>query len=1056
MKSKNSMMRVASLLLLALLAAGQVAYAQTPVLQLQSTNYNPVTGIWTATIGSNATNAPGASTLPTLVTGVTPNGSPAVVFNGANFLTLASSIAAGNGYTAIAYIKPSTTSGTLALFGGAQNAFEYRISSGQQDALKQQTADLGHGTAVLSTSAFSIVAVTVTNSGTGGYRLNGATDAGTTAASTFTQPISAIGARSSGTGVENFNGAISEIDIYAGVLTPAQISVVELAISNSYITSILGAPTVLVQPIASPSTATVGGNDTLTAYFDGTLPISYQWQVSANAGFSPATSITAATNSILTLTNLQLTDSGKYYRVIGTNTYAPYNVTSAPVQLTVQALAPMVQLIATNYDGSSVWTDSSGNGNNATFAGTTAPTLVPFVTPNGGSAVNITTSGSRFVLASSLAPSTATGNGYTVFAYFKPTATNGSSRFALTGGTGSGTGALEYDYYQGHQNYLREFVGGGGAGTGFIPTNNFVLTDVAANGDVGTFRLNGAADGSPSGSVLSFPQPITRIGNNQGNGDTFIGQIAEIDIYSGVLTFTQITNIEGQLTAKYITANSVVVGAATTSPTNNTYAGNPITISAPVLGATSTTAYQWQTDNGSSGASFSNISGANTTNYFVLNTAGLAPSSATAYEYQLIVTPFGGTAVTSAPVTLTVQPASAPVVLMDTTPNPATATVGGNLSFSASFTGTLPISGYQWQVSPNSDGSAAVNIAGATNTTLVLSNLQLANSGNYYSLQATNAIAPYVANSSWAQLTVQPLTALVQLIATNYNPITGVWTDYSGNNNNATYGVVQSGSLVLPSLVSSVTPNGSSAVNITAGNGSFVLTTPLDASSGYTVFAYIEPSSTSGRNAITGGSAQYALEYDVYNGNQNYLNEYSGTEQASGTGTIPTSNYSLIDLAASSSGVSFRLNAASDGTSSGATFSQPITRIGNNEGGGDGLVGQVAEIDIYNGALSSIQITNIEAQLIASYGTAGIPPVVTGLQFTAKPVISGTSLTISATNTGAGSIYLLTSTNIALPLSSWTPIWTNSTSGSGSFTTNLLNTVNPALGRQFYILGSTN
>jgi hypothetical protein len=319
---------------------------------------------------------------------------------------------------------------------------------------------------------------------------------------------------------------------------------------------------------------------------------------------------------------------------------------------------------------------------------------------------------------------------------------------------------------------------------------------------------------------------------------------------------------------------------------------------------------------------------------------------------------------------LTVQPASAPVVLMDTTPNPATATVGGNLSFSASFTGTLPISGYQWQVSPNSDGSAAVNVADATNTTLVLSNLQLANSGYYYSLQATNAISPYVANSSWVQLTVQPLTAMVQLIATNYNPVTGVWTDYSGNNNNATYGVVQSGSLVLPSLVSSVTPNGSSAVNITAGNGSFVLTTPLDASSGYTVFAYIEPSSTSGRNAITGGSAQYALEYDVYNGNQNYLNEYSGSEQASGTGTIPTSNYSLIDLAASSSGVSFRLNAASDGTSSGATFSQPITRIGNNEGGGDGLVGQVAEIDIYNGALSSIQISNIETQLTASYGPA--------------------------------------------------------------------------------------
>ena len=803
------------------------------------------------------------------------------------------------------------------------------------------------------------------------------------------------------------------------------------------------APVVLVD--ATPVTATVGGNATFSAAFVGTLPIGgYQWQVSPNSDGSAAVNIAGATNTTLVLSNLQLANSGNYYSLKATNAVAPYVANSSWAQLTVQPLTALVQLIATNYNpGNGVWADSSGNNNNASYTGGSSPALASFVTPNGGSAVNITSGSGSFLLTSSLDPS----SGYTVFAYLMPT--NKSGPQALTGGSASG--ALEYSVKNDKQHYAVEYVADIGDGATNVSTNSFSLVDLAVNSSGGAFRYNRSTDGTNvAGST--FTSPITRIGNNEGNGDGFVGQIAEIDIYSGVLSTLQISNIEAQLTTNYVTANSVTVEPANATPTNNTYAGNSITIGAPVLGATSTTTYQWQTDNGSSGASFSNISGANTTNYFVLNTTSLNGP----YEYQLIVTPFGGTAVTSAPVTLTVQPASAPVVLMDTTPNPATATVGGNLSFSASFTGTLPISGYQWQVSPNSDGSAAVNIAGATNTTLVLSNLQLANSGNYYSLQATNAIAPYVANSSWAQLTVQPLTALVQLIATNYNPITGVWTDYSGNNNNATYGVVQSGSLVLPSLVSSVTPNGSSAVNITAGNGSFVLTTPLDASSGYTVFAYIEPSSTSGRNAITGGSAQYALEYDVYNGNQNYLNEYSGTEQASGTGTIPTSNYSLIDLAASSSGVSFRLNAASDGTSSGATFSQPITRIGNNEGGGDGLVGQVAEIDIYNGALSSIQITNIEAQLIASYGTAGIPPVVTGLQFTAKPVISGTSLTISAMNTGAGSIYLLTSTNIALPLSSWTPIWTNSTSGSGSFTTNLLNTVNPALGRQFYILGSTN
>jgi T5SS/PEP-CTERM-associated repeat protein len=78
------------------------------------------------------------------------------------------------------------------------------------------------------------------------------------------------------------------------------------------------------------------------------------------------------------------------------------------------------------------------------------------------------------------------------------------------------------------------------------------------------------------------------------------------------------------------------------------------------------------------------------------------------------------------------------------------------------------------------------------------------------------------------------------------------------------------------------------------------------------------------------------------------------------------------------------------------------------------------------------------------------------LKFTASPVISGTSLTISATNTGVGSVYLLTSTNAAAPLNTWTPIWTNVLNGNSSFTTNLLNAVNPALHQQFYLLGNTN
>ena len=78
------------------------------------------------------------------------------------------------------------------------------------------------------------------------------------------------------------------------------------------------------------------------------------------------------------------------------------------------------------------------------------------------------------------------------------------------------------------------------------------------------------------------------------------------------------------------------------------------------------------------------------------------------------------------------------------------------------------------------------------------------------------------------------------------------------------------------------------------------------------------------------------------------------------------------------------------------------------------------------------------------------------MKFTVAPVISGTTLTISGTNTGAGTVYLLTSTNVAAPFSTWTPIWTNVLSGSGSFSTNLSNAVNPGLAQEFFLLSNTN
>jgi fibronectin-binding autotransporter adhesin len=66
--------------------------------------------------------------------------------------------------------------------------------------------------------------------------------------------------------------------------------------------------------------------------------------------------------------------------------------------------------------------------------------------------------------------------------------------------------------------------------------------------------------------------------------------------------------------------------------------------------------------------------------------------------------------------------------------------------------------------------------------------------------------------------------------------------------------------------------------------------------------------------------------------------------------------------------------------------------------------------------------------------------------------LSGTTLTIAGTNGVAGGSYvLLGSTNVALPLSQWIPLLTNTFDGSGNFNLST-NIVNPAQPQEFYFL----
>jgi PKD repeat protein len=73
----------------------------------------------------------------------------------------------------------------------------------------------------------------------------------------------------------------------------------------------------------------------------------------------------------------------------------------------------------------------------------------------------------------------------------------------------------------------------------------------------------------------------------------------------------------------------------------------------------------------------------------------------------------------------------------------------------------------------------------------------------------------------------------------------------------------------------------------------------------------------------------------------------------------------------------------------------------------------------------------------------------------AGPRLSGTNLTLSGSDGVSGLAYtVLTSTNVTLPLSQWTPLVTNTWNTNGPFSLTLTNALNPPLPRQFYLVGT--
>ncbi|HEY3855972.1 MAG TPA: chitobiase/beta-hexosaminidase C-terminal domain-containing protein [Verrucomicrobiae bacterium] len=446
------------------------------------------------------------------------------------------------------------------------------------------------------------------------------------------------------------------------------------------------------------------------------------------------------------------------------------------------------------------------------------------------------------------------------------------------------------------------------------------------------------------------------------------------------------------------------------SPTNSPiYAGTVLTLLEVATGK-APLSYQWRTD-GSTGGSRTNIPGAVATNLSV-NTAGLSPGT---YNFDVIVSNALGS-VTSGVISLVLDAASQPILVTDITPVAVSVEAGDQQSFSAYFTGTLPIS-YQWQADT---GSGFTNITEATNASFTLTDLGFTNSG-HYRVQAFNSVGGPVLSSP-ATLTVTPAGAydaavlaaapfgywkLNETGATSGGTLTAV---DATRHFNGVYGSASTDGVAGPRPANGFTGFSASntATQFTSGiPNSFVTLPVLNLNTDtVTITAWIYPI---GDQADASGlvfcrPGDDASGFDISTANQlGYTwnqNDSDSWAWSSGV-TPPQYQWSFVALVTSSeNAVVYLFNtngfqSATNAVPSTAEAFNGTTLIGDDPYDGDSgsrnFNGNMADVAIFSYALSQDQVLNLFYS-----GVGGAPQVYAPTASPSNSVFAGTTVTLTA------------------------------------------------------------
>jgi hypothetical protein len=460
-------------------------------------------------------------------------------------------------------------------------------SPGSLQANLVDTNGVSHGfftpTGSIAANVYQHVAVTYDKpSGLLAFFINGVQAASTNLGS-FTPDTRSdlyLGLRPSGVAAgTRYAGTMDEVSVYNRALATNEIAAIYHAGAYGKCSLAPTAPLITQQPISQ--NAFVGDPVSFGVTATGTMPLFYQWLYNGNP-------IIAATNTTLTLNNVQTGNAGNYSVIVSNLAGA---VTSSNAFLSVSIFNPLTNGMAAYYPFNGNANDASGHGKNGVNNGATL-TVDRFGTASSAYAFN----GSSYISVDTNRPLTGLHTNFTISLWFRANDTSPGDMYVhranfrdinlnWSRGTPLEPGKVLMSIYDNTSTYHE-------VTSGVLPTNTWIHCVTTYDGLAQRLYINGVQVSSASWSApLNWDDSF--IGEGIGgfaadNTYRFNGDIDDVRVYGRTLSPSDV--------ARLYASEAPAAPTITNQPASQIVnVGQSVSFNASATG-TSPLSYQWSFD----------------------------------------------------------------------------------------------------------------------------------------------------------------------------------------------------------------------------------------------------------------------------------------------------------------------------------------------------------------------------------------------------------------------------------------------------------------------------